>query len=212
MGRLKIKWTVPTLAIIAVALAVALAVKSWPHSDPQKGKVPPQIAKTSDSLKVTRPEFGARRDSVLRVVVVDTIRAARAERAAKAAELKAEGFRKAADSIAALARAQGDSSFLWKFAYDNRTNEAEHLQFSLDSTKSALASERSARVSVEFLRGDAERRRKIAEETTIPGLERAIAALEKPCRIVGPIRCPSRTVTAVLAVTTTALVAATVAK
>lgn len=180
--------------VVTGALAAALVFSYCGRPDPDEGKVPAPIAKTVDSLKTTAPDFAERRDSVVKVVTIDTARARRAEAAARAAELRAESERKAADSLAALAATSADSARLWHAAYDRRTTEAANLRVSLDSAHSATASERSARLSLDGLYREAERRRKTAEEVAIPGLEAAIAKLEKPCRVVGPIPCPSRRV------------------
>lgn len=175
------------------ALVAALVFSHCGRSDDGE-KVPAPIAKTADSLAATAPEFGQRRDSVVRVVTIDTARARRAEAATRAAELKAEGARKAADSLAAQAATSADSARLWHAAYDRRTEEAANLRVGLDSAKEAAAAERSARLSLDQLFREAERRRTAAENVVIPGLQKAIAQLEKPCRILGPIPCPSRRV------------------
>jgi hypothetical protein len=190
-----------TLGWLAVtgALAVALALSHWPR--PGSGdKVPAEVQRSADSLELTRPATEDRRDSILRLVVVDTARAVRAERLAKARKDTAEGFRKRADSSAALASVYGDSAFLWRDAYENRTAEADQLRLAFAAADSARAAEAMARARFDQLFRDSEARRRVAEEVVIPGLQRAISQLEKPCRLVGPIRCPSRTETALLTV------------
>lgn len=175
------------------ALVVALVFSSCPRPD-EKDKVPAPIQKTADSLEATRPAFDDRRDSVVRVVAIDTARAVRAERLARARKDSAEGFRRQADSLARLAGTSADSATLWRQAYERRTEEADQLRASNAAADSALQAERSARLRVSQLFSESELRRRQAEEVVIPGLERAIAQLEKPCRIVGPIPCPSRRV------------------
>lgn len=176
------------------ALVAALVFSHCGRPGDDEEKVPAPIAKTADSLEATRPEFTERRDSVVRVVAIDTARARRAEAAAKAAQLRADEADKAADSLAALAATSADSARLWHAAYDRRTEEAANLRTSLDSAQAATAAERAARLNLGQLFAESERRRKAAEEVVVPGLERAIAQLEKPCRIVGPVPCPSRRV------------------
>ncbi len=178
---------------VSATLALVLLFSTCPRPDP-KEKVPAKVQKTVDSLEATRPAFDDRRDSVVRVVTIDTARAVRAERLARARRDSAEGARKEADSLAALARSSADSARLWHEAYDRRTAEADQLRSSNAAADSALQAERSARVNLGQLLGASELRRRQAEEVAIPGLERAIAQLEKPCRIVGPIPCPSRRV------------------
>lgn len=206
---MKIQPTTAGLVAIIVALAGALVFTSCPRPDPAE-KIPVEIRKASDSLKATRPEAEHRRDSVLRVVAVDTARAVRAERLARAAKDSAEGFRKRADSTATQARLYGDSAFLWRSAYENRTEEADQLRTALSSSDSALQARTAAGANLRLLWLDSEARRRKAEEVVIPGFERAIAQLEQPCRILGPIRCPSRK--AVLIGATLAMVAALSAK
>lgn len=179
-------------ATVSGALALALVFSSCPRPDPDK--VPAPVQKTVDSLEATRPAFDDRRDSTVRVVVIDTARARKAETVAKAATARAEGLRKEADSLAAQAVASADSALLWRQAYERRTAEADQLRTANAAADSALQAERSARVRLGQLFSESELRRRQAEEVAIPGLERAIAQLEKPCRILGPIPCPSRKV------------------
>lgn len=193
---MKVRWTIGGLGVIIAALAVGLVLKSCQRSPDPANKIPPSLAKTLDSLDVTKPTFEGRRDSVLRVVTIDTAAAARAQRLAKASRDSAEGFRKRADSLAALASVYADSTFIWRQAYEARTEEAEQLRRSIDSTESALQSERNARASILTSWRESEARRAELERANA-GLRTAIAQLEKPCRILGPIPCPSRTVSAV---------------
>lgn len=190
---MKIQPTTAGLLAVIGALTLALVFSSCPRPDPDE-KVPAPIRKTADSLEATRPEFDDRRDSVVRVVAVDTARAVRAERLARARKDSAAALRKEADSLASLARTSADSATLWREAYERRTAEADQLRSSAAAADSALQAERSARVNLGQLFNAAEARRRTAEEVVIPGLERAISQLEKPCRIVGPIPCPSRRV------------------
>lgn len=189
-----------TAGLIGVALGAGamLALELIPRGSGDK--VSPELEKTADSLKATRPAAEDRRDSTLRLVVVDSVRAVRAERLAKARKDTAEAYRKVADSLAALANVYGDSAFLWRDAYENRTAEADQLSQSLAAADSARGAELANAGRFRLLWIDAEARRRAAEEVVIPGLQRSIAQLEKPCRLVGPIRCRSRTETAVLAV------------
>lgn len=187
---MKIQPTTAGLLAIIAALSLALVFSSCPKKD--EGKIPKELEKTADSLEATRPAADDRRDSVERLVVIDTARARKAEAVAKAATAKAEGLRKEADSLARLASTSADSAALWRQAYERRTAEADQLRTGAAAADSALQAERSARLRLDQLFRDSEARRRTAEEVVIPGLRQAIAQLEKPCRIVGPIPCPSR--------------------
>lgn len=202
---MRIQPTTAGLVAIIAALAVALVFSSCPK-DPDEGKIPKALEKTADSLEATRPAADDRRDSVTRLVVIDTARARKAETVAKAATARAEGLRKEADQLAAQAVASADSALLWRRAYERRTEEADQLRTANAAADSALQAERSARLRVAQLFSDSEARRRTAEEVVIPGLRSAIAQLEKPCRILGPIPCPSRK--AVLVIATVGTVAA----
>lgn len=180
------------LAGAAVLLAGLALLSLRCGGDDEGGKIPPALERTADSLEAGRPAFEERRDSVVRVLVRDTLESRRLARAAQAARDSAEGSRQRADSIASLAASQRDSAALWRQAYEARSEEAGQLRRSLDSAQAAHSAELLARARLEQLWGEAERRRATAEEVVIPGLRQAIARLEKPCRLLGPIPCPSR--------------------
>lgn len=199
------------LLLAGAAVLAGLALLSLTcGKDDDAGKIPAELERKADSLAASRPAFEERRDSVVQILVRDTLESRRLARAAKAARDSAEGSRLRADSIAALASSQRDSAALWRAAYDARTQEAEQLRRSLDSAQAARAAELLARAELTRLWGEAERRRQLAEETVIPGLRDAIARLEKPCRLLGPIPCPSRRASALAgAAATLAAIAAT---
>lgn len=194
-SSMTVQWTLRGLAVIVVALVLALALKSCQRSDVGV-KIPPRLERTLDSLDATAATFKAARDSAARIVASDALESARLTRVARIARVESDGFRRAADSIAVLASAQADSAALWREAYDARTTEATQLRVALDTTETALKAERAARANVARLWQNAEIRQRELEHVT-DGLRSAITRLEKPCRIVGPIPCPSRTVSAV---------------
>lgn len=199
MGGLTVRWTVGGLAVIAGALAIGLVFKSCQRPD-DSGKIPAPLERKLDSLAVTAPAHQDRQDSIIRVVMVDTIAARRHAAAATAAKRDAEASRQRADELERQARSRADSAILWRQAYDARTEEAAGLRVSLASTDSALAAEKSARAAA--LAGwRSETARRMSIEDANQGLRAAIARLEKPCRIVGPIPCPNRTVAFVGGVT-----------
>lgn len=192
MGRLAIRWTVSGLAVIAGALAIGLVFKSCQKPD-DSGKIPAPLERKLDSLAITAPSHQDRQDSIIRVVVEDTVAARRHAAAASAAKRDAEASRLRADDLERQARSRADSALLWRQAYEARTEEAVGLRSSLASSDSALASERSARAAA--LAGwRSETARRMSIEDANQGLRSAIERLEKPCRIVGPIPCPNRTV------------------
>ncbi len=199
MGGVAVRWTVRGLAVIAGALAIGLVLKSCQRPD-DSGKIPEKLERKLDSLAVTAPAHQDRQDSIVRVIVVDTLEARRLASAATAAKRDAEASRQRADDLARQASAGRDSAILWRQAYDARTEEAAGLRTSLAQTDSALAAERSARAAA--LAGwHSETSRRMALEDANQGLRVAITRLEKPCRIVGPIPCPNRTVAFVGGVT-----------
>lgn len=199
MGGVTVKWTVRGLAVIAGALAIGLVFKSCQGPD-DSGKIPEKLERKLDSLAVTAPAHQDRQDSIIRVIVVDTIAARRHAAAASAAKRDAEGSRQRADELARQASAEADSARLWRQAYEARTEEAAGLRVSLAQTDSALAAEKSARAAA-LVGWRSETSRRMALEDANQGLRAAIARLEKPCRIVGPIPCPNRTVSFVAGVT-----------
>lgn len=185
-----IKWTLP-MVVIAI-LGAGLAFKSCQKPTPTDNLTPPEH-KTIDSLKNTQPTFAKTQDSIIHIVVVDTQHAAvsrKAEIAAKASAARAEHR---ADSIAAIASSMAD----WKSAYDARTQETVGLKLAVQHADSIAADERDARIKLSTAYG-ADTLRRVAIEKLNVGLVKTIGELQRPCKIVGPIPCPSRTVTAVL--------------
>lgn len=182
--------------VVAVVLGLAWFFASC-RPEPQD-KIPPEVARRIDSMDVTRPAFdstqAAGRSAVARDTVFATVFKVRADTSARVAARA----RITADSLAEIARVKDSSATAWKAAYEARTEEATEWRATAFRNDSAYRSERSARLGLAALYG-ADTLRRQATERINADLRRAIDRLEVPCRIVGPIPCPSRTVTMVLA-------------
>ena len=161
-------------------------------------KIPPATQKTIDSLIVMKPAFVHTQDSLKTVVVRDTQRAMMAEKAARLAIASAQRARSVADSFAQIARTVTDAGQSWHTAYDERTVEADNLRVAVAQKDSAYRDERDARQGLQKLYVSDTLRRVVVEKVVVD-LTDAIKHLQQPCRIVGPVPCPSRTVTFVLA-------------
>lgn len=186
---------VPLAATIGVIIITIFALRSC-HTTPGP-KIPERTQREIDSLANAKPAFEHVRDSIIRIVVHDTIRATIVDRAAERTRVVAAQAEHRADSLATMARAHTDSAILWRQAYDARTVEADTLRLAVAQKDSALRYERDARVGLSLLYG-ADTLRRVAVERVNADLVKAIKRLEQPCRIIGPIPCPSRTVTAIV--------------
>ncbi len=182
---------------VAVLLLVG-AVWLWSRHKGNEPKIPIETQRTLDSLKETSWEFKHQKDSIIRVVVYDTVQAIRAETAARQARARAQTEQHRADSLAMVARTSTDSASTWRQAYEARTAEAVELRTTVAAKDSAYRFERDARQALSVLYG-ADTTRRIAIERVNADLVKAIARLEQPCRVIGPIPCPSRTASAILA-------------
>lgn len=168
----------------------------WSRHKGNEPKIPKETQETIDSLRVTKPAFDHTQDSIRRIVVYDTMQATRAQAAAEKARASAQAQQHRADSLAVVARTSADSATAWHRAYDARTEEAVNLRTAFAEKDSAYRSERHARQALEVNYG-ADTTRRIAIEKVNKDLLQAIDRLEQPCRVLGPIPCPSRTVAAV---------------
>lgn len=185
------------VGVLAFAVLVAvLFVADSCHREPGP-KIPVETQATIDSLRFTAEAFRRMADSSQRIVVYDTIRSVVIQRvAAKAVETSAR-LGTTADSLARLAK---DSAALWERAYNVRTMEADTLRLAVAQLDTALAYERNARRTLGMVYG-ADTLRRITTERVNADLQTAISHLQQPCRVLGPIPCPSRSVTLVLSVT-----------
>jgi PBP1b-binding outer membrane lipoprotein LpoB len=184
--------------VVILALAIAFLLKGC--GTPDKPKIDTKTQKSIDSLNATKPQFEKTKDSIITVVVHDTIRAAAVDRAANQTVARAQVAEHRADSLAAVAQQHSDSAILWHNAYDARTVEADTLRKAVAQKDSAFQAERLAFVNLSALYG-ADTLRRIATEKVNLGLQNDIKKLQQPCTVpgtFGKIPCPSRTVTLVL--------------
>jgi hypothetical protein len=210
-GRAKLAG-ISLAGLVIIFLVIAFAVKSCAPAP--RPKIDPKTQKSIDSLDATKPGFEKQKDSLITVVKHDTIFAKAADKASAEANTRAERSRasavasgKRADSLAAVARAHADSALLWRNAYEQRTMQADTLTRTVAEKDSALTAEHAAflheqdaRIGLGRLFG-ADTLRRLAIEKVNKGLEDDIKKLQQPCRIVGPIPCPSRTVVGLLSAT-----------
>lgn len=186
-------WKIPALLLIIGLLAGVLTVKSC-RPEAEAPKIPIETQVTIDSLRRTAEAFRRMADSSQRIIVYDTIRSVVIEKVAIATTKAGEKLGARADSIAAVAR---DSSALWESAYRVRTMEADTLRLAVSQLDTALAFERAARRTLGQVYG-ADTLRRVAIEHVNADLQDAINHLQQPCKVIGPIPCPSRSVTMVL--------------
>lgn len=186
-------------ALLAIGLGVLLAFQSCRDSDPGP-KIPPAVERRIDSMAITKPAFDSTQAAGRAEVGKDTTAALLARVRAARVRDSALFAQRLADSLgAAAARAQTSDSaaVAWMLAYEARSEEAARLRVSNDSLESAYRSERSARLTLSVLYAKDTLRRNATEKINAD-LREAITRLERPCRIVGPIPCPNRTVSALL--------------
>lgn len=185
-------------AIVGGSFALAYVFKSC-QPEP-KPKIPVEVQKRIDSLAITKAAFDSGQKAGLGRIVHDTVRAIVYKTRAAESETRAEIANTTADSLAAqaaLAKTADSAAVAWKAAYDVRTVEADQWRITAARNDSAYQAERSARVEALQLYDGAVKRLQSTELVNVD-LRKAIAKLEQPCRILGPIPCPSRTVTLIL--------------
>jgi hypothetical protein len=191
----------PWITIGGVVIIIVLAgyvMKSCQHPSGPGAKIPVATQRTLDSLDITRPAFTRATDSIITLVIHDTVQSTQFQAAARRAAQSASVAQRRADSLASDAATAHDSATAWHSAYAARTEEASQLRVVIANDSAALAREISARQHLATLYG-ADTLRRIAIEKVNSDLRSAIARLEQPCRLIGPIRCPSRITVAVLA-------------
>lgn len=189
-------------AAVAVIIAIALGL-AWFFRSCQKEpgpKIPPRTQRSIDSLVITKPVFDSMQHAGQQQVARDTTRAISYRRQAQQAESSANFSKVTADTLAATAeriKAADSAATAWKAAYEARTREAESWHLAAIRNDSAYQAERDARLTLGSLYG-ADTLRRIATEKVTTELQDAIKHLQQPCRVIGRIPCPSRTVTFVL--------------
>lgn len=184
------------VGVIAIIVAVLFGLRGC-HTTPGP-KIDVKTQHSLDSLKITKPAFDSTQKAIAAAVARDTIITIIHDKASAVALAASVEARTRADALALEARTALDSATAWHRAYDARTEEAGKLRTALAEKDSALTSERSAlfRLSGAYA-SDTLRRNSI--ERVNKGLVDDIAKLQQPCRIIGPIPCPSRTASALLA-------------
>lgn len=186
------------VSIIAVALLLAWLFKSCQREPPPK--IPVKTQRTIDSLQNTKTTFDSSQTAGKQKVARDTTRAVTHHAAAVQAEASANFSKLTADSLAvtaAHAKTADSAAAAWKDAYDARTREAEQWHAAAVRNDSAYQAERDARIAAVSLWAADTLRRHVTEQVNLD-LRKAIDKLQQPCKIIGPIPCPSRTVTMVL--------------
>jgi hypothetical protein len=194
---------VPKLAAITLsvpltlllALAVVMIFKTCGTGSPPGEKIPPPLQRSIDSLDRTGATFKKALDSLVRLVAIDTARAATYRAAERRAKAVADAAQHRADSLAA----EAETNQQWRSAYDARTTEAVGLRKSLWLADSTADAERSARLTLSIAY-HADTLRRLTIEKVNKGLRETVDRLEAPCRIVWRVPCPSRTTSAGLGV------------
>lgn len=192
------------LGIVAVIAAVLGLAWFFGSCQPEPGpKIPVKTQKSIDSMNTTKPAFDSTQRAGQQKVARDTLRATAHKAQATQAEATANFAKITADSLAitaARARSADSAAAAWKDAYDARTREAEAWHVAAVRNDSAYRAERDARLTLMTVYS-ADTLRRQATERINGELQKAIAKLQQPCRIVGPIPCPNRTVTMVISAT-----------
>ncbi len=189
-----VKWTTAGLVTIIAALAIALVIKST-QGTPEP-KIPPALQHELDSLRETKPAFDAHQDSVIRITVRDTTAAKKANARADSSKRSADSLQVIADSLRKVASVSADTADYRK-AIDAQRHVSDSLRVALASKDSAYRVEKANTVRLLFQLDSTSRRNNAIDDANAK-LQKRIAELEVPCRIVGPVPCPSRTVTMVL--------------
>lgn len=197
---------VTALAVLAGAICLAWFFRSCQREPPPK--IPPATQRSIDSLVITKPVFDSTQVAGRQQVARDTLVAVSHRRRAVQAEASAQVSKATADSLAVAAEKikQTDSAVTaWKDAYQARTLEAESWRLAAVRNDSAYQSERRARLGLAQLYG-ADTLRRNAVERVNTELQTAILRLQQPCKVIGPISCPSRTVTMAVSLTAGAVI------
>lgn len=152
-------------------LLMVVGLSYWGDSRSSESKA------MSDSLRATAPAF---HDSTRAIAHRETVYVEKASKhgtRASLAQARAEGFQRAADSIAQLTATlttASDSAETWKSAYDARTIEADSLRLAATEFEHAFSAERDARMLADR-RADAEAARRESFERLAGSLEQDLA-------------------------------------
>lgn len=174
---------------LLLAIVVGWAFHTCGKRSDNAPKIPPAVQKTIDSLNRTNDSVHKATDSVLTVVKHDTVHAIKILRRVDTVERIIRRTEAAADSLAKLQQ--------WEAAYRAEKVANDSLHVVNDSLHAAFVAERNARVETfRLFVSDTVRRTTIERVNT--DLQKAISKLQQPCKVIGPIPCPSRTATAVI--------------
>jgi hypothetical protein len=185
------------LGVIIAILALGYVVKSCQRPSDPSEKIPPATQRTIDSLTRTKPAFDSVADSLRVRIIHDTVQSVQLQEAAARSATRARDAQARADALAEAAHVAQDSTAAWRRAYEARTAEAVALRETVRNDSLAIGREVDARRALALAYG-ADTLRRVAIERVNADLSAVIERLDVPCRIVGPIPCPSRTTTAVL--------------
>jgi hypothetical protein len=178
--------------VLVAVVGVFLFAKGC-HREPSVpgDKLSPEAQQIIHALDSTAVTFQRQADSLRRVVVHDTVRAVVLRTSEAKSVASAASIERLADSLARVAKTADD----WHAAHDARKREVDTLKVALSRADSTADAERDARVKLGVLYG-ADTLRRISLERLTGDLRTTIDQLEKPCRILWKIGCPSRTTTA----------------
>lgn len=168
------------LSLIAVAFTFA--------ADPEP-TFPAREQHTIDSIKVTTPIYYAKRDTLILRETTYVTRSVVAHEAARTARQHADSIKQHADSLEALADSAVANADLWRETAETRGEEAQQLRHANDSLTVAWLSEHLAR-----LQADARASLDSARVVALADLnQRIVRDVRQDCRVLGVVRCPSRT-------------------
>lgn len=178
-----------TLVVIGLAVALALLTLSFQRCG-QRGagnapKVPADVQRVLDSLSVTAASAQKRADSLLRLVGRDTARVRVIQYRVDTLLVSLQNIESIADSLASVGK--------YEAAYRAARLATDTLHVVVDSLQAALGAERMARSRLLMVYTADTLRRSRTEQVNVR-LQETIAQLEKPCRVIGRVPCPSRTV------------------
>ena len=182
---------------ILVVLVVLLVASFWfPHRTPL---VDASTHKTLDSLKATRAASEVLHDAVVRAANADTARVAALLKEAKQHEAHAQAVHDSAKVLAELAAARDSASPVvdsaavrWRLAYEASARDADTLRVQVVDLTAANVAAKAA-IAKLYIADSTSRARLTASEAVNDKLAAAIAKAEAGCRIIGPIKCPTRT-------------------
>jgi hypothetical protein len=191
------RWVLAASGGTLLALGIILVLWLGRCAPTPGPKIDARTQALLDSLKATNAQYAARKDSIITLVRVDTVRAGAQDAAAERSRADAAAAGRVADSLAVAARTAAtaqDSATRWRAAYDARTRERDTLLVTVVRKDSAYRSERDAVTRLLTVHLD-DSTRLAGTERVNAGLVKDIARLQQPCKLLGPIPCPNRTVT-----------------